>query len=85
MAKPKKTLDAVLSGRSDQNIRFDDLRKLLKALAFDERIKGGHCIFTRPRIVEIINLQPRKDATAKPYQVKQCRDIITHYGLGIDS
>lgn len=84
VAQPKKILQAVLSGRQDQNIRFTDLGKLLTVLSFDERIKGDHHIFTRPDVEEIINLQPRRDGKAKAYQVKQVRAIITKYKLGLD-
>jgi len=84
MAKLDKILQAVLSGRQDQNIRFTDLRKLIIALSFAERIKGGHHIYTHPDVDEIINLQPRHDGKAKPYQVKQTRTIITKYRLGLD-
>ncbi len=40
----KDTLDKVLSGLSDRNIRFDELRKLLLSLDFNERVKGDHHI-----------------------------------------
>ena len=80
MGKPQKTLDRVLRGASDSNIRFDDLRSLLKRLGFAERIRGDHYIFTRDGVVEILNLQPR-GALAKPYQVKQVRNIIVQYEL----
>ena len=81
MASLRKVLEAVLSGRSDANVRFNSLRRLLNALGFDERIRGDHYIFTRPDVLEIINLQPRNGGQAKPYQVKQVREIITHYRL----
>ncbi len=84
MAKLSKILQAVLSGRQDQNVRFTDLCKLVLALGFDERIRGDHHIYTRDDIAEIINLQPRRDGKAKPYQVKQARAIITAYKLGLD-
>ena len=84
MGSPRKTLDAVLSGRRDKNIRFDDLCRLLARLSFDERVKGDHHIYTREDVQEIINIQPRRDGHAKPYQVRQVRDIITRYQLGID-
>jgi hypothetical protein len=35
--------------------------------------------------VEIINLQPRDGGMAKPYQVRQVRDIILKYRLAGDS
>ena len=77
----RKTLDAILSGLSDKNIRFDDLRALLKSFGFRERIKGCHFIFSRTAVMEIINLQPLKDGKAKPYQVKQVRTIFLRYRL----
>ncbi len=40
MTKHGKMLKKVLSGRSDTNIVFDELRHLLNHLGFDERIKG---------------------------------------------
>jgi len=66
---------------SDKDIRFSDLRKLLLSLGFSERIKGDHYIFTRPDILEIVNLQPLKDGKAKAYQVKQVRKLILKYKL----
>jgi len=77
----KKILNKILSGLSDKDIRFSDLRKLLLSLGFSERIKGDHYIFTRPDILEIVNLQPLKDGKAKAYQVKQVRNLILKYKL----
>ena len=77
----KQTLDKVLTGLSDNNIRFSGLRKLILSLGFDERIKGDHHIFTKAGVVEIINLQPLKDGRAKAYQVKQVRSIILMHKL----
>ncbi len=34
-------------------------------------------------VEEILNLQPR-GVTAKPYQVKQVRDMILRYGLRLE-
>lgn len=73
MASLPKILTAILSGRSDQNLRFNDLRRLLLAIGFQERIRGDHHIFTREGIIEIINLQPLPGGSAKAYQVKQVR------------
>jgi hypothetical protein len=77
----KKTLDRVLRGLSDKNIRFQDLKNLLTDFGFAERVKGDHHIFYREGVEEIINLQPLKDGKAKPYQVKQVRIIIFKYKL----
>ncbi|MEM8719365.1 MAG: type II toxin-antitoxin system HicA family toxin [Cyanobacteria bacterium P01_G01_bin.39] len=81
MSKYKKLLQRILTGTSDNNIKFVELRQLLKKLGFDERIKGDHYIFTKDNVEEIINLQP-KGSKAKDYQVKQIRNLIVKYGLG---
>jgi len=76
-----KTLNRVLSGLSDKNIRFHDLKKLLVDFGFSVRIKGDHHIFYKEGIEEIINLQPLSDGKAKAYQVKQVRTIFFKYKL----
>jgi hypothetical protein len=55
---------------------------LLNALGFAERIKGGHHIFSRADIEEILNLQP-VGSDAKSYQVRQVRDILIKYNLKV--
>jgi len=77
----KKTLNIVLSGLSDKNIRFQDLTRLLSDFGFSVRIRGDHHIYYREGIEEIINLQPLKDGKAKAYQVKQVRGTIFKYKL----
>ncbi len=76
-----KTLDKVLRGLSDKNIRFQDLRRLVTGFGFNERIKGNHHIFYKEDVEEIINLQPLKDGKAKAYPVKQVREIVLKYRL----
>ncbi len=49
-------------------------------LGFEERIRGSHRIFKREDIDEILTLQPR-GSKAKPYQVKQVRNLILKYRL----
>ena len=83
MSKNDKTREKILLGDSDANIDFDDLCRLLDTLGFTERVKGDHHIFTRTGIDEIINIQPKQNK-AKPYQVKQVRNIILRYRLGAD-
>jgi len=80
MATYKKLLEKLLTGRSDANIRFDDLRNLLAWLGFEERSKGSHHIFVKSGIEEMINLQ-KEGNMVKPYQVRQVRALITKYGL----
>jgi predicted RNA binding protein YcfA (HicA-like mRNA interferase family) len=81
MEKWEKLLEQILHRTSDANISFVAICSLLKRLGFEEKIKGSHHIFTKDNIVEILNLQP-KGANAKPYQVKQVRNIILKYKLG---
>jgi len=80
VGKYEKILTKVLKGQSDKNIGFDDLRNLLLNLDFEERIKGSHHIFTREKVEEILNIQS-KYGKAKPYQVKQARNVIIKYKL----
>lgn len=80
MGRLEKVLSRVLRGTSDKNIAFRDICWLLRKLDFDERIRGDHHIFSHSKIDEIINLQP-KGSKAKPYQVRQVREILTKYGL----
>jgi predicted RNA binding protein YcfA (HicA-like mRNA interferase family) len=81
MGKYTKLRDKILAGGSDGNVEFAELCKLLARLGFVERVKGGHHIFTRDGVAEIVNLQP-KGNKAKPYQVKQVRSILVKYRLG---
>lgn len=80
MSKFDKLVLKILSGLSDNNIEFDELRKLLLQLNFEERIKGSHHIYYKEEIEEIINLQPHHQK-AKLYQVKQVRNLIIKYKL----
>ena len=80
MARHEKTLEQVLSGLSDANVGFEELRSLLIGLGFTERSKGSHHVFRRPGIEEMINLQ-RDGSKAKPYQVRQVRAVILKYRL----
>ena len=74
MSKQDKLLAKVLSGKSDAGIRFADLCGLLTYLGFTLRIRGSHHHFRKAGFDDI-NLQSAgKDA--KPYQVKQVREIL---------
>ncbi|MFA6471771.1 MAG: type II toxin-antitoxin system HicA family toxin [Candidatus Latescibacterota bacterium] len=83
MGKYFQILQHILSGRSDANIRFSELVQLLVKMGFTERIRGGHHIFYKENIEDILNLQP-KGSMAKPYQVKQIRNLIISFKLGVD-
>lgn len=81
MGKHEKFLLKILSGSSDRNIDFGDLSNFLKRLGFVEYTRGSHYMFRREGVQEKINLQ-KEGSKAKPYQVKQVRNIIQKYGLG---
>lgn len=82
MATLKKLLQMLMSGMHDKNIKFADLQKLLEALGFQCRIKGDHFIYWKSGVDEIINIQPDGNK-AKPYQVRQLRNIILKYKLEV--
>jgi predicted RNA binding protein YcfA (HicA-like mRNA interferase family) len=81
MKQFEKTLLLVLNGSSDANIPFSEVCHLLKNLGFTERVRGDHHIFSKTGVDEILNLQP-KGSKAKPYQVKQIRNVVLKYKLG---
>jgi len=81
MSKFDKLFMQIMSGTQDNNISFSDLQKALTLLGFIVRIKGDHFIYSKEGIDEIINIQPNGNK-AKPYQVKQVRNIILKYKMG---
>jgi len=80
MDKDEKLHEHILLRRSDAQVPFSGLCRLLKRLGFSERVRGDHHIFTRDGVQEIVNIQPI-GSKAKAYQVKQVRGIILRYGL----
>ena len=83
MTRHEKLVDRILRGTSDADISFDDLCAMLTRLGFAMRIKGSHHLFSKAGIVERVNLQ-RDGANAKPYQVRQVRNLIVKYRLAKD-
>ena len=80
MSRHSQLQQKILGGRSDANIRFDDLLSLLRKLGFAERTRGSHHVFRKEGVEERINLQ-RDGNHAKRYQVRQVRQVILRYGL----
>lgn len=81
MDKLNEILNQILGGRADVNIPFQNLCNLMTAFGFEIRIRGSHQIFRKAGIEEKINLQ--KDGNkAKPYQVRQVRNLILKYKFG---
>ena len=81
VGKAEKLIQRILVGTSDTSIPFDSLCSLLIRMGFVERIRGDHHIFTASDVDEIINIQPI-GSKAKPYQIKQIRNIFLKYKLG---
>jgi predicted RNA binding protein YcfA (HicA-like mRNA interferase family) len=81
MEKNEKLVLKILSGRSDNNIKFSDLINLIISFGFDIRISGSHHLFRKEGIKDRINLQKDGDK-AKQYQVRQIRNLILKYKLG---
>lgn len=79
----RKTLGRVLSGTSDNGIRFEELCSLLESLGFESRSKGSHRIFRKAGVEDLLNLQ-RESGNVKAYQVRQVRATILRYGLAGD-
>ena len=76
---PRKTLELILRG--SRNIRFTDFARLVEALGFRlSRVSGSHHIFSRPGVIEAINLQDYH-GEAKPYQIRKFLRIVEKYGL----
>lgn len=83
MDRHQKLLQYILTRKGDVNVPFEGLCSLLRRLGFEERVRGGHRIFSMANLEEIINIQP-KGTKAKPYQVKQIRDIVLRHGIKIE-
>ena len=84
MGKYEKLLFQILRGTSDSNIRFEELCQLLRRFGFEERTRGSHHIFRKAGIEEKVNLQ-QGGRQAKAYQVRQVRNVILKYKLGVNS
>ena len=82
MAKMQGAYIKVIEGRG--TISFRELQRLLITLGFRlDRISGSHHIYLHPDVSRPINIQPvGKDA--KPYQIRQLRDMIREFGLKLE-
>lgn len=80
MGKYERLIEQIVGGRADANISFNDLSHLLIHFGFEMRVSGSHQIFRKKGIEEKINLQ-KDGSKAKPYQVKQVRQLILKYKI----
>ena len=77
----KRVYQAVISGKSDNNIDYKDFQNLILSLGFKlQRQKGSHVRYRHNGVKKAMSIQ--KDGNkAKPYQVKQLRNIIINNNL----
>ena len=76
------TYQKVLSGQG--TIAFRDFEALLEALGFAFKgQKGSHRIYFHPAVGRPFPVQP-DGKEAKRYQVRQLRDMMRKYGVGLD-
>jgi len=83
VSRYEKLVQKLLEGGSDASFSFTDLCYILHSSGFDETIKGSHHIFSRSGVEEQLNLQKwRGSKNAKPYQLRQVRNLLVKYDLG---
>ena len=84
MSRAEKLAAKILSGKSDRNFSFNELCYVLERASFQLRSgKGSHHIYYKEGVVEIVNVQPR-NGKAKPYQVKQVRELLLKYKIEVE-
>jgi predicted RNA binding protein YcfA (HicA-like mRNA interferase family) len=78
MSQFEKLMEKLKSGKA---LTFSETQLILTRLAFAlHPVSGSHHIYTHPLLDRPVNIQPDgKDA--KPYQLKQIRDIISELAL----
>jgi predicted RNA binding protein YcfA (HicA-like mRNA interferase family) len=75
MSRADKIFEKVMSGTADANVSYGDLCSLLERLGFASRQRGtSHRAFKHG--TEFINVQPGSAGKAKPYQVRQVREVL---------
>lgn len=83
MVNKRKLLERVRNNPRD--VRFPDLVSLAEAHGFVlDRSEGSHRVYKHARVRELLNLQPRKDGKAKPYQVGEFLARVDEYGLKLE-
>ena len=82
MANVQRVYTRVIEGRGA--VSFRDLQRLLTMLGFRlDRISGSHHIYLHPDVSRPVNIQPAAKE-AKPYQIRQLRDMIREFGLKLE-
>jgi predicted RNA binding protein YcfA (HicA-like mRNA interferase family) len=63
-------------------LRFEEACKLAEYFGFVQTGgKGSHRVYARVDVLEIVNLQSKKDGKAKRYQVEQILELVEGYSL----
>jgi len=75
MSRAEKTLELVISGHSDANIRFPDMKNMLLRMGFRMRVRGSHHHFSKENFEPSLQLQPSQ-GMCKVYQVRQVREAL---------
>jgi predicted RNA binding protein YcfA (HicA-like mRNA interferase family) len=79
----EKVWQAILRG--GRNVRFDDALKVAEAFGYRlVRIAGSHRIMKHPSVPDLLCLQPKRDGTAKAYQLHQLVGYVEQYGLKME-
>jgi hypothetical protein len=80
--KPERLLRRIEAGETS-NVRFEDLLLLATRLGFElARRSGSHHILRHPDLDETLNLQDAA-GQAKPYQIRQLRNLVLRYNLKV--
>ena len=82
MTKYEKLYEKIVIRGITKGIGFDDLRYFLERTGFALRkITGDHYLYVMDGLQRPINIQP-VGSEAKPYQVKQVKNVIRQLRLG---
>lgn len=82
---PKRLWERIQQGNV-HNIDFKDFVRLVAAFGFEfKRQRGSHQIYRHPRVEDKLNLQPLRDGSAKPYQVRAFASLVIQNGLTLDA
>ena len=84
MVNKRKLLERMRNNPRDA--RFSELVSLIEAHGFVlDRIQGSHRVYKHPNVRELLNVQPRNDGKAKPYQVREFLARVGEYGLVMEN
>ena len=79
--KSQKTYNKIMSGKSDSNIKFNDLHNLLLNSGFETRQNGTSHIKYFHSKGAFTDLQIMHGGKAKPYQVKRVRQMLKDFNI----